>query len=423
MLRRLTIAIRTWLIPALIALVYSNANAQVVFTNPFGGSPPEEYSRAKIAFERIGALPNDQLEKFNWQFQFSTLETIYSTMRSETNPIFLSISRYRDKEAAWFKDRDAYSADKKAYEDDCDAYVAAGGGGTYDVNDPKYAMLVAWHGRLTAWKGRLDEWMRRVNSQVPELNSTADAIKNGLAIEYSQWKRGCANYAEGAEKFLARAEIEKKLVELRQKLSADKRELARFTQLPGLYADIEKMAQDAEQAREDGAVAALDEMTGFALDALTEKVKARAKLAQGKLAEIQRILKKYGVRDSDVGLVLKNHAGATVTREHELLEQLGKLRNVASAYDSTTKKQYMLAIASLLETFVEWYPFKLAITNFKVYSNLFYTGASYTLTRARVNQYNKLSEQQLIAVSKISELYKKHLKEEKKLKEELAALG
>ena len=106
-----------------------------------------------------------------------------------------------------------------------------------------------------------------------------------------------------------------------------------------------------------------------------------------------------------------------------MLEQLSLLRDMAAAYDSTTKQQYYEALTACLGVFVQTPVLKLAITNFEIYSNLMYTGLSYATAKARVNQYSKMADADLKAIAKISTVYQKHVKELVKFKQEREAIG
>lgn len=175
-------------------------------------------------------------------------------------------------------------------------------------------------------------------------------------------------------------------------------------------------------------MAAIDKAIGLQLDGVIASMDAREMPAREQLRQVKDILIRNGVRLEDAKRILKGwfdqpNSVPSIRHTKELIEQLGTLRDVASAYDSTTKKQYYEALASCLGLFVKTPLLKLALTNAELYTNRFYTGWSYKEASERVNQYSQLADAELLAIAKISALYQKHLRELVKLEKERQALG
>lgn len=236
-----------------------------------------------------------------------------------------------------------------------------------------------------------------------------------------------------AERIRARnaeiAELDRRINSLRNQIEMDRRQLDRYrTQLTSLHSDIEAMANDAEQAREEGQMAAIDKAIGIQLDAVAASMSARELVTRGKLQEVKDLLLRQGVRPNDVEKILKGWFTSEASAESirstkELVEQLGTLRDVAAAYDLTTKKQYNEALAGCLGILVKSPSLKLLVTNVEIYSNLVYTGLNYMETRNRVDQYSELSEEQLNAIAMISSLYQRHVRELSQLTKKRQELG
>ena len=413
-------------------------SAQIV--NPFKGTEPPEWTRAKGLSAQIDALPDTNVRKGTAKGLFAGVRIRYELMVGGSHPATLRVASHLEQIRAQHAEGERYDADLKNYKDDGEkyradneAYKAAGGGGTYDQNDPKLAMLQAWHGRLVAWYQRREEWRLRLDSWVNAFNARNGVLRGQeaslnaeLQNEYAQWKAGVEAFSREAEKVLRTAEIEKKIADMKVQLDRDKRALEYYKdKLPGLHADVEAMAKEADEAREAGRMAAIDKAIGLALDGAISSVEARQAASQAQLKQVKDILIKNGVRPADAKKVLKGWFDApksvpSIKRTKEMLEQLGLLRDMAAAYDATTKQQYYEALATCLGVFVKTPLLKLAVTNFELYSNLLYTGLSYASAKARVTQYGKLADGDLRAIAKLSTVYQKHLKEMVELKKQLA---
>jgi hypothetical protein len=411
------------------AIAYSQVGALV---NPFSQPDPPEWSRAVQISQRVSSLPPTNSQKLLLEAMFSSLSSLRATFLSGNHPLSLRVSDFEAARSAYNADGKAYTDDLNRYKTDCESYKAAGGGGTYASDDPKLAMLQAWFARLTSWGAKLDAWKAKLDPEFNRLVSSRSSLTGDLQRERNNWVQSCANYAATADRVLKFAEVDDRIAKLKLKLDSDKRELDRYkSQVPGLHADIEKMALEAEQARLDGRMAAVDKAIGLALDGVVSKVGAREKTTRAKLRQVKDILIKHGVRPEDAKKVLKGWVDApdsvqSIRHTREMLEQLGTLRDMAAALDSTTKQQYYEALVACLGVFVQTPVLKLAVSNFEIYSNLMYTGLSYATARARVNQYSKLADSELRAVAKISALYQKHVREMielKKERERLAAQG
>lgn len=266
------------------------------------------------------------------------------------------------------------------------------------------------------------------NAENQALKDLKASIETALQTEFADWKQFCSMFVREASKVLKTAEVEKKIADMKIQLDRDRRALEYYKdKLPGLHADVEAMALQADQAREDGKMAAIDKAIGLALDGAISSVEARQAATQSQLKQVKDILIKNGVRPVDAKKVLKGWFDApksvpSIKRTKEMLEQLGLLRDMAAAYDSTTKQQYYEALTACLGVFVKTPLLKLAITNFELYTNLLYTGLSYASAKARVRQYGKLADQDLTAIAKLSTVYQKHLKEMVELKKQLAEM-
>jgi hypothetical protein len=391
--------------------------------NPFDRAGPQEFLTA-IELNKDVKKVTDSSENSILQSMYQRVLSLWNGMRDETHPTAVVVTRLSKDISTYNQDNNDYKADKAKYEADLDAYKAAGGGGTYRTDDPKYAQLVAWFNRLNDWKARLDSWNDRLNAKYKDLNDMIRSTNSDLAKLYSDFKSDCTLYANTFEVYLKRQELRDKYAAMKKQCDQDKRALEYYKdKLPGLYADVEKMALDADQAREDGQMLAIDKLTGMALDGLISKVSAREVVEKADLAKIKSILAKHGVVPADVGIVLGNHRANATMKLKTMLEQFSQFRDVAAAYDNTTKQQYMEALAGCLGIFVQDPMLKLVQVNFEVYSSLMYTGLSAALAKARVRQYNTLSESQLRAVAKVSDVYKKHVRELSDLKKQLEAVG
>lgn len=397
--------------------------------NPFKGADPEEWTQAKSLAPKVDLLPQTNTEKPSLTFLFKSLETTKNSFTSGNHQYSVPIAVYQERQDKHNKDSTDYDAEVQRYKDDSAAYVAAGGGGTYKEDDPKLAMLQSWHSRLVAWHTRIEAWRTRYNAENASLKEIKASLTNSMNTAYLDWKRDCSSYNAKAEIALKRAEFDKKIADMQEQIKRDKRALEYYKdKVPGLHADIEAMAKQADEAREEGRMAAIDKAIGLALDGAIASTGARELAARSQLKTVKALLIKNGVKPDDAKKVLKGWFDApntvpAIRRQKEMLEQLGLLRDMAAAYDSTTQKQYWQALTACLGVFVQTPVLKLAITNFEVYSNLMYTGLSYATAKARVNQYSKLADADLKAIAKISTVYQKHVKELVKLKQEREAIG
>ncbi len=415
------------------------AHAQI--DNPFDKPDPAEWRRADIAALTVRLLHDDDPRKSELAATFDKLARYREIMRSEQAPYRSPMDDYYKQVIEYNTEGDKYHAELARYDQDGAAftaddaaYRAAGGGGT--VSQAAYPALHAWYGRLDAWHQRRDEWRIRVENwrlayraEYERLIKIKLSLQADVQASFLNWTTNCTSFAVKVDDVVKRVEIEEKIAALKIKIRSDLRELNMYkTKLPGLHADVEAMANAADDAREEGQMAAIDKAVGLALDGVASSMNARELLARGQLRQVKDILINSGVHPDDAKKVLLgwfDHPNSVQSIKHtkELIEQLSTLKDVAAAYDATTKMQYYEALATCLGLFVKTPMLKLAITNFEVYSNLLYTGLSYATARARVNQYAKLADSELLAVAKISALYKKHLRELAELEKELQSLG
>lgn len=427
MARHAVVAHKFIAVVALLALAHSLLIAQIEI--PFKGADPQEWTLAKSLAPKVDLLPQTNTEKPTLTFLFSRLESTKNSFSSGNHQYSVPIAVYQERQDKHNKDRSDYDPELQRYKDDSAAYIAAGGGGTYKEDDPKLAMLKAWHARLMAWHARIEEWRGRYIAETEALKEIRTSLTNSMQTAYLDWKGDCSSYVAKAEPALKRAEFDKKIADMQEQIKRDRKALEYYKdKVPGLHADVEAMAKDADQAREDGRMAAIDKAIGLCLDGAISKVGARELAARSQLKTVKALLIKHGVRPADAKKVLKGWFDApnsvpSIKRTKEMLEQLSLLRDMAAAYDSTTKQQYWEALTACLGVFVQTPVLKLAITNFEVYSNLMYTGLSYATAKARVNQYSKLADADLKAIAKISTVYQKHVKELVKLKQEREAIG
>ena len=377
---------------------------------------PEECVRAQAAVGKIDLLPDGNIEKPALRALFKALHTTRALFYSEGSPLLQKFAAFEKRFEAHRIDGEKLEADKKRYDEEYAAYKSSKGD-------------EAWWKRIEAWRDRGNAWVAAHNAESKQLAEFATQLDNELQSQLTAWVAQCANFEVTVNSALRRAELDAKIAELKAKIESDRRELDRYrTMLPGFHADVEAMAQEAEDAREAGQMAAIDKAIGLQLDGVIASMDAREMLARAQLRQVKDVLIRNGVRPEDAKRVLKGwfdqpNSVPSIRHTKELIEQLGTLREVASAYDSTTKKQYYEALASCLGIFVKTPLLKLAITNAELYTNLFYTGWSYKEASARVNQYSQLADAELLAIAKISALYQKHLRELVKLEKERQALG
>lgn len=411
----------------LLAVLASPLCAQSL--NPWEGPDCAEWTQAKAADQRVEALPADNPDRGVLIALFISAQNTQILMKSGSHPLAIELSAYREKLTIYNRDAADYATALQKYKDDAAAYRAAGGGGTYKTDDPRLAMLQAWFARLETERRRLDDWAKRLDATKAELDPTYDALSTRFTAEYDSWKRSCVLFADRVDRAEKRAEIVAQLAEVKRKMEHDRKELSYYQEkVPELHSDIEAMAMEADETRDENRNAAIDKAVGLALDGLISKVDSREIAARGTLRQVKQALIEHGVKPEDVKKVLKGWYDApnsvqSIRHTKELLERVATLRELAGAYDSTTKRQYLEALATCLGLFVHTPLLKLVVTNFELYSNLMYTGLSYASARARVNQYSKLSETQLVAVAKISALYKTHVRQSIELKIQLEALA
>lgn len=153
----------------LLFSLISLGRSQIV--NPFVGAEPSEWTQAKEAAQKIEALPDTNGKKLFIGSIFATAKSRFDSMVGGSHPIWLKASGYGERMRLHRIDSDKYDEDDKKYQEDgvryradSEAYKAAGGGGTYDVNDPKYAMLQSWWARLDSWYKTREAWRVRLSA-------------------------------------------------------------------------------------------------------------------------------------------------------------------------------------------------------------------------------------------------------------------
>lgn len=282
---------------------------------------------------------------------------------------------------------------------------------------------VAGEARLLAWKERGDEWEERLTADQLRLVALTDDVAGRTEAAQAEWRSKLVAFDQYARGAVRIGEIDAKIVVLDKQLKLDRTALERWkNQLPGFYDDIEGMAKSAEAARKENAENAVGLGFSLAVDATVMNNLAKETVTRAQIKAVKDVLMRDGIRPEHVKQLLSSWEGPgsvkSMRSARQMIETLSQLMDLAGAVDTADKHKYWQALAAALSIFVQHPVLKLIKTNVEVYANLLHTGLAYATARARVNQFSKLSDEQLKSVNRLSELMVKRIRERNKLRQE-----
>lgn len=318
---------------------------------------------------------------------------------------------YLIERKAYDKDGTAFLADKRAFDNT-------------PVTDENRAQMEVWLKRLTDWSDRLFGWYTKLVAEEKRLKLAKENLAMRTVVLWKDWTEELARFCINAKAGIRLGEIEEKLKPLEERVARDRRALSYYSgKLPGFHSDVEKMARQAEDDRQEGREKALNLGLSLAIDSMIANSKSKEMLTRTKLRKIHEILNMTGRKPEQIKKILEGFAEGpslvkTLRTEAQMLERLSTLVDVGGGVEEAARGKNREALAACLGLFVQTPVLKLVKANVEIYLNLIYTGLSGYEAFQRVEQFAKLSDDQLKAVHALSNTYKKHLSELFKLRKE-----
>jgi hypothetical protein len=292
------------------------------------------------------------------------------------------------------------------------------------TTDENKSTMAIWRKRLDDWEDRLKVQAAQLKLKENEVRKSHDDYDRHLAKAMSDWSseiQGFLFYAKGGMKLAA---IEEKLRPLKEHLLRDKRALNNYRKkLPGFHDDIEKMALVAEETRKRGQEDAYGFGLSVAIDSMAANSANKQALSQVKLRKIKDILRSIGeppqaIRD----LFNSSSTGSSLVHslrtDKDMLEKLSSLVDAGGAVEGLMRQKYWDAAKSCLSLFVQTPEGKLLKANVEIWGSLLYTGLTAYEAKARVEQFSRLGDAELKAVSSLTKTYIKHFQDIRKLEKE-----
>ncbi len=400
------------------SLVLASVSIMASIKNPFLVGDPASWTTAVDWASKLKVLPGETEGLELDLSQFSSLAHTRLMFRNGTHPTCL---KQADRNRLVVE----YNADDTKYLDEASRYRPEKA--QYDsttTTKENQATVHAWYQRLyTRWEA-LEDWRKRRVTQLAGFKNLDLEIQSEYDRAYSEFSSDADRFNRIAERTIKIADLDTQLGALTAKMKIDRRSLDDYQRtVPGFHDDVEKMAEKAEEARNESREKSIDALIGLALDGAIQQANTRETISRTKLLQVKQTLISNGIKPSDAKKVLEGWLETkdtvkTIRHTKDMYERLGRLKEVASTYSSYDQHKYMEAAATCLAMFVKTPLLKLAVTNFDVYANLMYAGLSYKLASERVRQFDTLSEAELRAVASLSNIYVKHIKAHKELKKQ-----
>ena len=400
------------------SLVLASVSIRASIKNPFLASDSPAWTMAVDWASKLRALSTETEGLELALSQFSSLAHTRLMFCNGTHPYCLKqagrntlVEEYNSDGTKYLVETSRYTAEKAQYDST-----------TTTKENP--ATMHAWYQRLYARWEVLEDWRKRRATQLAGFKNLDLEIQSEYDRAYSDFSSDAEKFNHVADRTIKIADFDSQLGALSAKMRIDRRSLDDYQRtVPGFHEDVEKMAEKAEEARNESREKSLDALIGLALDGAIQQANTRETVTRAKLLQVKQALISNGVKPSDAKKILAGwletrDAVKTIRHTKEMYERLGRLKEVASTYSSYDQHKYMEAAATCLGMFVKTPLLKLAVTNFDVYTNLMYTGLSYKLASDRVRQFDTLSESELKAVASLSDVYVKHIKAQKELKKQ-----
>lgn len=297
-------------------------------------------------------------------------------------------------------------------------------------------------GKRNELRGRIDV----LNGDIDGFNARCGAVRSdqpGLIQECTS-SQGRLNAAQGSL-LDATALFRLEVIEVLQgdlgkcqedqsaldgRMTFTKRDLTRYTRNHRAE-ELDAWAQLPLAARAEARRAAVDAVVSVALQGLTTQNASAREITGQRLTDIQTRLR-------DFGPVLDRFEAGTVQRlaslrtDAEVLQALGEYKSLLDVSELATSnapdgERALVAVAQLLDVFVQTPTLKLLLTNVNLWESVLYAGLSASVARERVQQLVELSELDLRAVESLSALYARQVESRMELRQRCdqlsAALG
>lgn len=378
-------------------------------------------ARSSLAVLRAKLDAKDPYRKLA-EKRFSVANTPYTMWNAGAHPLYAEAASVLAEGDLYAGSKSQYDADLAEYEREVKAYSST------PITDENRAAMAQWKARLAAWKERGENREQELRSEQARLTPLFERTTAEMAKLERKWKDELTDFITFSQQVLQIAKLNEDIVAVKKRIERDRTALDRYRrQLPGFHDDVEAMARQAEATRKENAVAAIGLGFSLAIDATTMNKLAKEMVARKQIKDVKDALVRGGIRPEHVKTILSGWEQGpthikTLRSERELIENLSQIMDFAGALDTATKRQYWQALAAALSMLVQHPVLKLIKTNVEVYTNLLHTGLELSLAKARVNQFSKLSEDQLKAIDKLSQLMVKHVRKRNALEKQVEDL-
>ncbi|AIE87734.1 hypothetical protein OP10G_4366 [Fimbriimonas ginsengisoli Gsoil 348] len=376
----------------------------------YPGDPPE-FDAATAALADVDAhLPATNRYRKLIDSRFKVVKEFKIQVQTGSHPLVAEAKRLVSDSQAFADDFKNYDEDGAKYEASCAAY------GSTPLTKENASQMAVWGRLLDTWRAKGLAWMARLSTEEKRLNDWKIDYVNRREKIWSGWLddlRAFTNYANGGVRL---AKIEAELEHLKPQIQRDRMSIGRYgSKLPGFHEDVEKMAFQAEEAREEGKQQAYGFGLSLAIDSMAINSSSKQAMTQAKLRKIKEILVNTGTPPDRVKAILGgwsegNAVVKAIRTDRHMIERIGKLVDYGNIAEGAAREKYWEAASSCLSLFVQTPMLKLVKANAEIYTSLLYTGLSAHEATARVEQFSRLADDQLRAVNSLAKTYEKHLK-------------